>query len=363
VINLYVYGTTTKYAHKRRVAYSYKLAYLSPHPALETKMRNTVRVNGHRIRALREKLNGSQDWLAITLGVDVGTVSRWERGKITSVKRTVLGKLREHLHATDEDICGDGPPVESATAPMAPRGQMNVTIDTASRNALSLMADRYGVTRQQIIEVAPLLFFIAAEKSLQRRRERFASLRAQVDAVREAQIGEAVSRLGGDGLRQLRDEIGGMLHMAEVAQCWLAQEEALVENCDLLSSPSGKYDGALEADYFFLHCLEENQFADDLQASMKDVRPAAEPVTWGRRHDRPNNRFCAEEAANLVGGNQEAIERILSGAVALHEMPNDVRKSSSTKRAEWVLSESRAVGDLPWDEPLRGEPVSTLDLL
>ena len=41
---------------------------------------------------------------------------------------------------------------------------------------LSLVQGRYGVSREQIVEIAPLLFFLVAEQSLQGRRQRVADL-------------------------------------------------------------------------------------------------------------------------------------------------------------------------------------------
>src|SRR4051812_15014085 len=110
-------------------------------------MRNTVKINGESVRLLREKLGASQDWLATAVGVDVGTVSRWERGKIGNVKRVILGKLCEHLRASQAEICGEvARPELGAEQQPAPKGQMNLSIGTDCRNTLSLVAHRYGVT-------------------------------------------------------------------------------------------------------------------------------------------------------------------------------------------------------------------------
>ena len=48
---------------------------------------------------------------------------------------------------------------------------------------MALVAKRYRVTRQQIVEIAPLLFFIAAEQCLRERKERLEALGA---ALKEA---------------------------------------------------------------------------------------------------------------------------------------------------------------------------------
>src|ERR1700722_13427626 len=122
-------------------------------------MKNTIKVNAERISTLRTKRALSQKVLAGKVGVDPGTVSRWEGGEIDRIRQDIFGKLRSVLAATEDDICGEGPFPESRAAQQdPPKGQMNLNVDSACRNALALVAYRYGVTRQQIVEAAPLLF-------------------------------------------------------------------------------------------------------------------------------------------------------------------------------------------------------------
>ena len=148
-------------------------------------MTKTAKVNGERIRALRSKRGLSQKELAGKVKVDPGTVSRWERGEIDRVRHDVFGRLRAVLSASEADICGEGPLPENSTTheASAPKGQMNLSVDTACRNALNLVALRYGVTRQQIVEAAPLLFYIVAEQSLKQRRECLRRLEDAADTL------------------------------------------------------------------------------------------------------------------------------------------------------------------------------------
>lgn len=46
------------------------------------------------IKAHRKRLGWSQEKLAKELGVDVGTVSRWERGVLSVDRRTILAVER-----------------------------------------------------------------------------------------------------------------------------------------------------------------------------------------------------------------------------------------------------------------------------
>ena len=51
------------------------------------------------------------------------------------------------LEVGPEDLC---PTAE------AERSEMKLRIETAARNALTLVADRYDIRRERIIEIAPL---------------------------------------------------------------------------------------------------------------------------------------------------------------------------------------------------------------
>jgi transcriptional regulator with XRE-family HTH domain len=307
-----------------------------------SKTSKTIKINGECVKALRTKGGFSQKQLAGKVKVDPGNVSRWERAEIHHVRRDTFGKLCMVLNATEAEICGDERLPENGAAPQAPpKGQMNLSVDTACRNALNLVAMRYGVKPRQIVEAAPLLFFVAAEKSLHERRERLDALRAEVDARREKRITWATSKFSAEKLDKLREEMEAILDKAEVAERWLDDEEASIEERDLFGSVNGDYVGLLDwEDYGSLFCLEDNRFADDLSYMLEAVRPEPEPVRWkpGRA---PSYRICPEEAAALVGTDQEAVECILSGNVALHEMPRKVRESSPAERAKWVLSEPR----------------------
>jgi hypothetical protein len=229
--------------------------------------------------------------------------------------------MRSALGATEADICAEGPLPESGAAQEAPlpKGQMNLSVDTACRNALSLVARRYGVTRQQIVEAAPLLFYIVAEQSLRQRRKCLAALRDAVDAVFAA----APSHL---------------------PPYWPVDEEALeaeqesIDARDLFGRRVGETVGEPETEAWDF--AQENPFAAFLTAALTTINAAAESVSWAD-HWEPSYRICAEEAEALVGKDEEAVDAILSGAAALHEMPSEMRKSAPAERAEWARSESK----------------------
>jgi transcriptional regulator with XRE-family HTH domain len=233
-------------------------------------MRNSKTINPQRLAELRERLGLSQKALAAKLRVDVGTVSRWEQGKIRRVRRDVFGKLCATLNTDRDELCGDGPlPTTSVTERAAEKGKLPVAISTFARNALTLVADRYGLEQDQIIELAPLLFFMAAERSLKDRR----------DFVREQR--EAINTVS-----NLRTHLPFAIRDIEPA---LAIEETSIQKRDLFGDliveevtnaeleseadwEAGDYSGALQKNPFDL---------DFWESDSKDPNPFRSFLTKG----------------------------------------------------------------------------------
>ncbi len=280
-------------------------------------MRTTVEINSQRLVAFRRKSKLAQKELAGKLGVDTGTVSRWERGEVTRLRQSHFGKLCEALGVTVSELCADGPLPEPPNAQSeSAKGQMTVMIDTAARNAMALVAKRYGVTRQQIIEAAPLLFFIAAEQCLQDRQHRLAAF---TDALNSAQDARPPHM---------------NLDFYDIDDEALEVEEKSIRARDLFGAEIAAASGAFAEDE-----ETENPFArflSDWLAEAQQNRKAV--VGWGHG-DSPRYYICPDEVLSLVGGDKEAASLILKGIVALHEMPTEVRRSSAEEKATWVRAQ------------------------
>lgn len=180
-------------------------------------------------------------------------------------------------------------------------------LDTACRNALALVARRYGVTRQQIVEIAPLLFALVAEQSLCERRK-------WLDAYR----GDAApSHL----LRSLRGPFD------EDDQNVLNAEDRSIDKRDLFAARVGGWDENHHKNNPFARFLTERLSKTSLSKGIA--------VTWDEG-EAPRYAICIEELVDLLGKDKDACELVLSGKVALAEMPGDTRKATSKARASWV---------------------------
>lgn len=295
---------------------------------------SSAEINPSRLVALRSKQGFSQKQLAGKIKVDKGTISRWERGEVTRLRADKLGMLCKTLHTSETELCTEGPLPERATEQeVAPRGQVNLMMDTACRNALGLVALRYGITRQQIVEVAPLLFFVVAEESLSHRRQALQRLRDQMDQALEV----CASHLK----YQIRGIDNG--HDEEL----LADEDASIAARDLFASKVGGWRDSRAA---------ENPFAQYLSRRLAETGATPNPVVSWEAGESPSFTIGLEEAEMLLGADKDACSTVLTGKVALSEMPADVRRDSAESRARWV----RDQGNLN-DRELR-ELFQSLDL-
>ena len=252
--------------------------------------------------------------------VDVSTISRIERGKPTRVRANTLRALAKALDVQPESLC---------PAAEAERDVMKIRMETAARNALTLVALRYQISRESIIEAAPLLFFIAAEQSLKERQKRIADVRASADA--------------------LFDLYRGIPHLPRewpVDEGAVSSEEQSIKARDLFGrkvlDDAQQFMSELDADF---DEAEQNPFVAFLRDSLSKVSDSNEAVASVRWSPGlwPSYDICAEEAGIIVGNDAKAAHAILCGAAALHEMP----KGAPQQRAEWAQAEfDRKYGDL-----------------
>lgn len=286
-------------------------------------------------RALTEA-RGKKKWTQVQLSdatkpkVDVSTISRIERGKSNRVQSKTLTALAKALDVSPESL--------SPTAE-AERDVMKLRIEVAARNALTLVARRYRVSRENIIEIAPLLFFIAAEQSLQERRKRITDVRASADA-----------------LFDLQRNIRHLPRHWPIDDGAVSSEEQSIKDRDLFGEKffesAHLFLGDLDDDY---DQAEQNPFVTFLRSNLENVSnssEAAESIHWSPGL-WPRYEICADEAAAIVGDDPKAAHAIICGAAPLHEVP----KGTPEQRAQWARGEfERKYGGLL--EDLLGAPAA-----
>jgi transcriptional regulator with XRE-family HTH domain len=296
------------------------------------------------LRRLRRARGLSQEKLAERTGgpgepkIDKQTISRLERGERAKVRDRTVARLAQALSVVPADLTGDAPVSDTPRKESAPdsRSQLNVRIGTAYRNALTLVARRYRIEPSQIVELAPFLFVWAAEKSLCWRQERLSELSRKLADMKAVAY----------ELRHLSPQINITTYVDDA----VADEQSSINGRDLFGLSIKLNLAGIGPDF---DSDTENPFADFLRELVRSFSNVATFGGWSASSS-PAYRVCFEEAAELVGGERERADEILTGAIALNEMPKELRKHGMTReRAEWVRMKAeeyhqKLANDLAW---------------
>jgi transcriptional regulator with XRE-family HTH domain len=276
-------------------------------------------VNGKTLIEARSKKRWTQADLseATKPHINISTISRIERKKETRVRESTLKELGRALEVSPDSLRA------KPEKPEAEREALKLRIDNCARNALTLVAKRYGIRRESIVEAAPLLFFIAAEKCLQERRKHVAEIERAADSLWHLQRKTRHLPV------QWPIDDAGITSEKESIEARDLFGENVIEDTDRFLGELRGYEEA-----------EHNPFVTFLRSSLEEVGGPdtdLETLTW--LPDRsPEYEICKEEAAELVGGDKKATRAIHWGFAPLHDMP----KASPAERAEWARSR--------WDE-------------
>lgn len=298
-----------------------------------------IEINPERLKGLLEMRKLNQKELAKAIQVDVTTVNRWMTGRVTKLRGDIFSKLCKELSARKSDLCGEGPLPDAPPECEPPsKDPVSFEIDTACRNALALVARRYGVKQREIVEIAPLLFLIIAEQSLAERESALVDLGSRLSDAENATPAHLRNRF-----RFPHDEDD--LDLA-------TREKRSIAARDLFASQVGYREHASEAANPFAHFL-----SNLLKATDAPHEPIGrESIRWARG-DEPRYRIGLDELSELMGGDKGASRKILHGIVALAEMPGDLRRATPEKRAAWVKEKSvedlkefsAALADMSWE--------------
>ena len=275
------------------------------------------KVSGTVLERLRLAKGWSKEELARRTRIAKQTLSRLERGECGTTRGQTIQRLTSALGVEAAVLTGDAPipEVHRESSSPDPRSQLNIRVGAGPRNALKLVADRYGVERSQIVELAPLLFVWAAEESLRQRKEKLDEIGRTYDAAKE--IERKMPHVPMTDFTAIGDK--------------LSLEEELIGQRNLF--------GGVDDGFFYAKFDPDTQnpFAKFLRRLTVSLGEVAMFEEWSGSWT-PQYRVCPEEAAKLVGGDRDRAEEIVTGMVDLNEMPQDIRKGDdmAAARAEWV---------------------------
>lgn len=143
-----------------------------------------AKLNPQALKALRKRNGLSQKELAERSHCSVAQISRWERGLSLDIHDSSRERLTKALGARWEELIRQ--PDEAALKEENRwTFRLNVRVSGETRFALELVGQLYGIKWADIIEVAPLLYYLLAEKSLEVRRERLSEIEALIEQTKE----------------------------------------------------------------------------------------------------------------------------------------------------------------------------------
>lgn len=287
-------------------------------------------IDGTRVKVLREQKKLSQAELAKKARISVDSLSRIECGRQSGKAGKTVENLSRALGVSEDVLRGDAPMPETSEAePTGLRRQLNVRVSDAVRNAFALAAIRYGIPANQIVELAPFLFVVAAEQSLRRRSERVAEMQSAIDRAWE--VGESSRSYL---LRNTAYELLGETVHLEVERTSIASRDILAEETlsDVFLSRSEEVDADFDE-------ARDNPFVDTLRELAARSDAAEIERFWPGDIEY---RVCRDEAVAFAGGNENVAEMILNGTIALHDIPSELRRDDAADRRKVWLQEMAA---------------------
>ncbi len=293
-------------------------------------------INPSIARRERHKLGLSLDELAKRSRINKSTLHRIENGRMKRTTEHVVTKLARVFKLEPDALTATV--AEENQSEMESifsyRSQLNVRVPHEVRNALSLVAWRYGVKVLDIVELAPLLFHLVAAETLQERSAKLASLR------------EARARIASLS--------GGFPHLSErMLNDWNGEEIELLEERSIVARDlrGDKVDAG--DDFTDPRPMDyddgaQNPFVTQVRQRLAAVQPpGAEPELFDYWTEAltPRYEICREEALRYVGGDTEASNEIIIGRVGLHEIPKELRDAEQLQaRAAWVRERANELG-------------------
>jgi transcriptional regulator with XRE-family HTH domain len=289
-------------------------------------------LDASRVKAIRRQRRLSQDGLATRAKLSKETIYRIEKGEQSGTRHRTIDRLARALDVAPGVLTGELPaPASDGAGPDAPDAQlfemypMNYRVDGSVRNAFTLAALRYQVPIARIVELAPLLFVLAAEASLKRRTEKLDELEALFE--RENALRREFRHLPPRIIpNYLADEA------FDAERTSIAQRDLLAIRFpeDLDFPPTSVNHDVAENNPFVL--------------SLKSETERYNGVAVMERFDRHDVTFhvCPEEALELACGDTELADYILRGCIVLYMIPRELLAADAADaRVTWLRAQKQ----------------------
>jgi transcriptional regulator with XRE-family HTH domain len=276
-------------------------------------------INAANLYRFRKRRDFTLDRLAELSGVNRTTINRIERGKRLETRLNTVESLAKALGVEPSDLLGQDLVEVDENRPLRPSSKYQFSMTNDARNALDLVAERYGVKAQAILHLAPFLFLCAAEQSLQKRRKKLEQAHEKLGELFAATMPQHL----GDAL--LNNWYGDPV--LEDERQSIARHDIFGERVPAKHKPT---DFDLES---------ENPFAEHLIEMGKDTLGLAQFESWSQFMVYPEYELLEEDAKVLTGDKHKATRSIIDGSAPLYRLPPEVRKAGPQAIAKWAIEE------------------------
>lgn len=138
-------------------------------------------INPEHLKALRKRKGWTQLELSEHSHCSKKQIERWEQGKTKVVRKASLERLANAFGVSPDTLCK--PLSDDDSKALKPRITMKLEVRPETQNALAVISRIFHVTRQDIVDLAPLLFMISAQQSLRSRHNRLLEAKRQVESA------------------------------------------------------------------------------------------------------------------------------------------------------------------------------------
>lgn len=284
-----------------------------------------MQMDAQRLKTLVAKAGLKNAQLARRLGVTPKTVGRWMKGHANPPEPTI-NKIANELGIPVQVLTGEAK-MEQPSQPNlgTSRSRVGADVSARTRNAFILASARYGVSQTQIIELAPLMFTLIAEGSLEYRRGILERAGEHVDALNDMADGFS------SYLRSHRAEEG------------MYDEQNSIEGRDIFGQSVGE--DTHELGYYQ---PTQNPFFRYLQLLVKGLSDE-EAIHLDDDEDIhvenvPAFALFHEETRKLSEGDADLANDISQGTIDLGKLPKELRTAdASAERVDWLRRESDRV--------------------
>ncbi len=274
------------------------------------------------LRELRRRQGLRLHTLAERAGISKDSVWRIENGMQPGNREDTQRRLARALGVDPGVLTGERPLPELVEAP---RGRWTVEISQSARNAATLAARRYRVPENLIVELAPLLFVLAAEESLGRRRAVLADLESALSKAAEA--GENMPHLAGIGEATAPVRAAVAAEERSVSARDLFAQDVDADTLAALGDSGGDAGADNPMAIFLAERAQRASIGAPHLAAVARITPSGATMA-----------LCGGEALEVAAGDTALAEAILEGRIPLADMPRALWQDDAA-RLSWMRSQ------------------------